>query len=289
MLGPMSLSAATDPGMGWAARLELQVLRQGNAAILGRRSHRGPLRIQRPFYPEGPSPLHLYLLHPPGGLVGGDRLDVSVIVERDAAALITTPAAQKLYRSAGAESVQRTELTVKAGATLEWFPSETLAFDGALARSSTRVQLDSGATYIGWELGCWGRPASGQTFTHGAVQQQLEIYRDQCPLIVERVRVRGGSSALRAPWGYAGHPAFGALYCVPAVAGASLALVDKVRERVGTPELSAFGVSAMDDLLVARASADNVEQIRRVLVQVWQTLRPEISGRPAELPRIWAT
>lgn len=289
MLTGMSVSAGMDTGAGWAARLDLQVLRHGDASILGRRKHSGPLRIQRPFYPEGPSPLHLYLLHPPGGLVGGDRLEVSVTVEQAAAAVVTTPAAQKLYRSAGAESVQRTDLTVKAGATLEWFPSETLAFDGALARSSTRVQLASGATYIGWELGCWGRPASGQRFTRGAVQQQLEIYRDHCPLIVERVRVSGGSSALTDPWGYAGHPAFGALYCVPAAAGDSVALVDKVRSQVGTPELSAFGVSAMDELLVARVSADNVEQIRRVLVQVWQTLRPEISGRAAELPRIWAT
>ena len=112
---------------GWQARLDLGFEQRAGRTVLAHKRQFGPLTVQRPFYPEG-GPCHLYVLHPPGGVVGGDRLAVSVLVAEGAHALITTPGAAKFYRSAGprADVVQR--LSVDAGGALEWFPQENILF-----------------------------------------------------------------------------------------------------------------------------------------------------------------
>jgi len=79
--------------MGWHAALELGFAAASGATRLARRKHRGPLVVQRPFLPEGPGVAHVYVLHPPGGLVGGDELTLDVEVDAGAHALVTTPAA----------------------------------------------------------------------------------------------------------------------------------------------------------------------------------------------------
>ena len=89
---------------GWVARLALRFEQRAGRTVLAHRSHEGPLAVQKPFYPEG-DVCHVYLLHPPGGVVGGDRLTIEIEVASDAHAVITTPAAGKFYRSAAVESV----------------------------------------------------------------------------------------------------------------------------------------------------------------------------------------
>ena len=61
-------------GAGWLGRLSLELRKAEHGTQLARSSHEGPLRIQRVLKPEGPECPHIYLLHPPGGVVGGDRL-----------------------------------------------------------------------------------------------------------------------------------------------------------------------------------------------------------------------
>jgi len=99
----MQPAAIATMQTGWQAHLSLGFSRRGNQTVLAERRQYGPLTVQRPFYPEG-MPCHLYLLHPPGGVVGGDELDVQIKVEPEAHALLTTPGATKFYRSAGPQS-----------------------------------------------------------------------------------------------------------------------------------------------------------------------------------------
>jgi urease accessory protein len=275
-------------GSGWQARLELEAVRDGARSRLAHRAHFGPLRVQRPFYPEGDGTVHVYLLHPPGGMVGGDRLDTLIDVRARASLLVTTPAAQKLYRSLGAASVQSQLLRVESGGELEWFPSETLVFDGARAHVNTRVELAPGAAFIGWDLGCFGRPASQVRFTRGELRQAFEIEKDGRPLLVDRARVAGGGATLEAPWGYAGEPVYGTLYCVPGVELELEPLATALRGELSAARVRS-AITTFDGVLVVRALGSEVEPVRGTLVEAWRRLRPRVLGREAALPRIWAT
>lgn len=285
--GPLGALLPNDAA--WRARLELEILDEDGRSRLGARRHVGPLRIQRPFYPEGDAPLHLYLLHPPGGLVAGDELEIAVHVRERARALITTPAAQKLYRSEGLQSRQRNLLRVESAGCLEWLPAETIVFDGARSMQQTKVELSPGAACIAWDVGCLGRPASELHFARGELRQSFEIWREREPLLVERTSVAGGSELLTEAFGYAGFSTYGNLYAVPASARVCAELVTTLRDRLEPKEGTQFAVTSLGSVLVVRVLGVGIERVRRVLVGAWQLLRPVVCGRVAHVPRIWAT
>lgn len=269
---------------GWSAALEIEFDRRQHRTIPARRRHRGPLRLQRAFHPEG-APCHVYLLHPPGGVVGGDSLDIRIGASAGAHGVVTTPAATKFYRSAGPVALQSQALRVADGATLEWLPQEQIAFDGAIVRSTTRVELQGAARFIGWELTCLGRPASGSPFRHGEWRGAFELWRDGSPLLVERTRLRGGCEALGARWGLGGATAFATLTAI----GADADLVATARA-VLEDAPGVHGVTLIeDDLLVVRWLGDGTERGRHILQQVWTAIRPALLERPASPPRIWRT
>lgn len=279
--------ASTPETQGWRARLELELTADSGRTWLSRRRHEGPLYVQRAFRPDGDDALHVYLLHPPGGLVGGDRLEMDVRVRAGAAALITTPAAQKLYRSRGPEATQRVRLTVERGARLEWFPSETIAFDGAVARLDTTVELAAGASFCGWDIGCFGRPTLAEGFLRGRLRTSFGLARGE-PLLGERLMVDGGSPVLSAPWGLGGRPVYGNLYWAPADGALVTGACERLRRELGASAVQ-HAVTALDGVLALRALGDRCEQVRALLIQAWITLRPELCGVPAAPPRIWAT
>jgi urease accessory protein len=279
--------SASESQAGWQAELTLSFVRARARTVLHERRHSGPLRVQKPFYPEGEGVCHVYLLHPPGGVVAGDRLVIDARVETGAHALLTTPAAGKLYRSGSSErrATQEQRLRVAAGASLEWLPQETIAFDGARSHIATRVELEGDACFVGWELLCLGRPASGERFVTGEVAPSWEVLRDGRLVYVERGVYRGGSEVLAAPWGLRGQPVVGTLLC--AAPGASRR-VDAARAALGEPSGLA-AVSGWGDVLLARYLGPSAEDARRVFTAVWSALRPSLSGRPASAPRIWNT
>jgi urease accessory protein len=274
---------------GWLGRLSLSFESTPHGTQLSRSSHEGPLRIQRVLHPEGSACPHIYLLHPPGGVVGGDRLETRVELGAGAQVLLTTPAAQKLYRSAGAQSAIHNLLALAPGASLEWLPSETLAFSSARAQSTTRVELAAGAAFIGWEISCYGMPARGERFERGHVVSRFELYREQVPLLIEAIELGEGSEPLEESYALRGQPVVGALYAVPASGPISSSLVDDTRGALGQPTVGLCSVTSLEDLLVVRALGPNVEGVRAQLVRAWQLLRPVLLSRPAVSPRVWAT
>ena len=275
-------------GPGWLGRLSLELELTERGTELTRSSHEGPLRIQRVLTPEGPQCPHIYLLHPPGGVVGGDRLQTSVTLGPGAQLLLTTPAAQKLYRSEGARAEISNQLGLGQGARLEWLPSETLAFSAAQAELTTRVELGPEAAFIGWDITCYGMPARGETFDAGRVVSHFEIFRRDTALIVEALDLSSGEGLLQGAFALRGQPVVGSLYAVPAAGSISDELVEQVRAAVGA-SIGPCSVSSLGELLVVRALAQNVESVRAPLIAAWQLLRPAILGRAPILPRIWAT
>jgi urease accessory protein len=271
----------------WLASLALGFARRGDATILARRDHRGPLRVQKALYPEGPGVCHAIVLHPPAGIAGGDQLDIRVEVDAASHALLTTPGAGKWYRSSGAQSSQQVHLKVGAGATVEWLPQESIVFSGAQAAMRTIVELEQGACFTGVETICFGRRASGESFESGRLRLATDIRSEGRPLWRERGVIAGGSPLMDSPISLAG---FSVCSTVLA-AGVELAPETLAACRAaGSRDAGAqWGVSLLPQLLVGRYLGHSAEAAREWLLQLWSALRPAMSGREVIVPRIWST
>jgi urease accessory protein len=275
---------------GWHAALELGFSADRGATRLAHRAHRGPFLVQRPFLPEGPEICHVYLLHPPGGLVGGDELRLDLRVGPAARALVTTPAAGKAYRTRGATARQSHALTIEAGGTLEWLPQETIVYDGAVVELETRVDLAPGASFFGAETICFGLPARGERFSRGSCRQAFELWSEGAPLFVERGRFEGGAPVHRTRWGLSGLTVMTLLAASPAPDETTLeSLRALIASSIDPPERAAATVLGSDEVLVVRHLGDVAERSRTFVQAVWRLLRPSLLGRPAIAPRIWAT
>jgi urease accessory protein len=218
--------------------------------------------------------------------VGGDTLSISVDVFEGASALLTTPAATKLYRSNGSISALEQRFDVSDGATFEWMPQETIVFGGSRATSKTVVRLAPRARYLGWEITCLGRPASGDDFATGSYRQCTEIWRNDRLVLVDRTLANDDGALRRETWGWGGR----SVYATLVASGASDALVSRLRERV-TPERDGdlFAVTTLSGLTVCRFVGASAERARRALVSAWNVLRPELFGKSTCPPRIWTT
>jgi urease accessory protein len=281
----------------WRARLDLQFGPRGGKTWLVGRSHVGPLQVQRAFHPEPGGCCHVYVIHPPGGLAGGDELTLRAAVEASGAALLTTPAATKFYRArrgfAGARQSQRFE--VAQGACLEWLPQETIVFDGAHAALATEVRLARGAAFLGWETVGLGRPASRETFRQGGLSQRFDVWRESEPLLLDRLSLVPGDP-LHAAWGLQGASAYGTFVCVPPSSrelaqkmtseGALGALRDLLPRERRLPWLTA---TCLSGALVLRYLGGSLAEARALFARAWEIVRPLFLGRPAAPPRIWAT
>jgi urease accessory protein len=281
-LDPAAPDAAPVAG-GWNARLRLCFAPRQGKTVLAAKRQLGPLTVQRPFYPEG-DVCHVYLLHPPGGVVGGDDLRLDVGVGQGARVLVTTPGAGKFYRSGERVAAQRVGLEIGPDGVLEWLPQESILFDGARVRVDTRVDLHPRARFLGWELYCLGRPACGERFAHGRADLRLAVYRGDRPLLAERLRLKAGDR-LDGSAGLRGHPFVGTLVAT----GADAASLEAARGLLPPPHRVVAGATLLEDLLVVRCLGRDGEDVTRLLRGLWSVLRPSLLGRPAAPPRIWAT
>jgi urease accessory protein len=268
----------------WQASLALHVRNSAGRSVCSHRHH-GPLRMQKSLYPEGKAVCHAVVIHPPGGIAGGDSLGVSVDVEPGAHALVTTPGAAKWYKANGRQSTQQVRMRV--GGLLEWLPQEAIVFDAAQVSSTIDVELGADAAMIGWDIVALGRRAAGERFVHGRYAQSIRLSFESRLAWHERTRLVGSDPLLESPVGLAGLHVFGCLWA----AGAALERldVDELRAELGTAGNAAPVTRLAPRLLVARTLADGTEAARAALVAVWCALRPRLLGATAQLPRLWAT
>lgn len=271
----------------WHAHLQLGFERRAASTILARREHVGPLRVQKSLYPEGEAVCHAIVLHPPSGIVGGDELEIDVSVGPGAHALLTTPGAGKWYRSAGAWARQYLNFSVEADGVLEWLPQETIVFDAARAAMRSSIDLAADARFIGMEVLCLGRRASGESFANGALHLDTRVRRKGRPIWLERGLIEGGGELLNAAAGLAGFSVSGTLLAVaPHIEPSLLAACREIQGR----ELGArHGLTVLPDLIVARYLGHSSEAARHWFVDLWRVLRPALIGCEAQPPRIWNT
>lgn len=263
---------------GWQASLALQFRHTPDKTLLHSAHHVGPLTVQRPFYPEGET-CHLYLLHPPGGIVGGDRLDITVRLDTKSQTLITMPGASKFYRSGGQQACLNQHFYLEDASTLEWLPQDTILFPGANAALRSVFHLKASSTLMAWELFCLGRPTIAETFSHGTLESRLEVWIDDEPRLVERLHLSDGDLTP-----VAGHPWVGTLLFYPATNDH----LETARERL--PALENFaGATLTDGLLSVRFLSHDNLICQRVMREIWQSLRPLLTTKAACSPRIWQT
>jgi urease accessory protein len=268
---------------GWRARLALEFQSSGTRTEIVRREHEGPLLIQRAFYPEG-DVAHTYIIHPPGGIAGGDALELSVDLHEGSHALLTTPAANKFYRRGSAgKAVVSQAFRVKDSA-LEWLPQESIYYPHAAADVHSVVHLSGAARFIGWEMSCLGLPASGLTLGMGELRLGFELWKDGRPLLLDRLRLDAEASTAR--WGMSGYSTLGCAMMYPAVER------DLQRAKGCLPANCAEALIActlIDGVLVCRALAQRADHLKLAFVGLWRAMRPAILGREAVAPRIWST
>jgi len=318
MNGFLPLLGAPHTG-GWRASLALGLARRGPRTVLARRTHVGPLNVQKALYPEpDPAICHLTLLHPPGGLAGGDRLALDLQLEADTHLVLTTPGATKWYKASPDHPAhQDVRITMGRGARLDWLPLENIYFDHSEARQSLDLRLAEGATAIGWDAALLGRQASGETWRAGSLRTLTRLRDASGRLLWTERQVLQADAALRlAPQGLAGLPAYGTLWavapaCDSALAEAwagGLAYEAEARGGAGTGtdrgpgsgsgsgsspgsglRLRAGITSPVPGLLLVRAVADNIEPIRLLFNDLWLRLRPLVHGVPGRPLRLWAT
>jgi urease accessory protein len=277
---------AAGTQQSWHARLELGFAAPGDGrTVLAHRLHKGPLRVQKALYPEGPEVCHTLILHPPAGIAGGDELTLQVTVGAGARALITTPGAGKWYRSNGPLARQTLDFEVAAGGVLEWLPQESIVFDRVKGHTETRVRLVGDAVFIGLDLLCLGRTASGERFTEGSLRLASRIERDGKLIWSEQGLIEGGSRLLTSPVGLCGQPVTGTLLvAADGIGNDLLAACREIRPIVGEG-----AVTRLPGLLVARYLGPSGEPARAWFVALWAALRPALTGRAATVPRIWHT
>ena len=291
MIRPLSQKSWSDPDFssprttGWQAELALRYERRGTRTVLAERRHCGPMLVQKALYPEGEDVCHGIVLHPPGGIVGGDELTLQVAVDSQANALLTTPGAAKWYRSAGDEARARVRFDVAQSASLEWLPQPTIAFDRVLGRSQWEIAVDADGRYIGWEVLCLGRTASGERLRAGRWLTATQVTRAGMPLWIERASIEGGSRLLDSPLGLDGQP----------VSGTLVAVARDIKPEVVTacrsihPVSGRGAVTRLPGLMVARYLGDRAEAAFGYFVRLWEVLRPALLDREAAPPRIWRT
>lgn len=275
--------------MAWQARLSLQVRREGGRSV-ARFSHEGPLRILQSLYPEGDAVCHNVLVHPPGGLVGGDQLALDIDVGPGAHGLMTTPGAARFYRSDGPAAEQHTRIAVAQGGRFEWLPLETLCYSGCLAENRLDMQLAPGAEVFGWDVCALGLPASGQPFAAGSVLQHVALG----DAWLERGRIDAANARLLdGPLGLDGHRCLATLWwaCGSAIPSARRdQALDAAREVIAADALapSSGATSPADQVVVVRVLAPLVEPAMALLRAIRARWRQDLWQLDPVPPRVWS-
>jgi urease accessory protein len=284
----------------WLASLALQLGHSSYGTQLTKTKRCGPLTIQKAFYPEGRDCAHLYLLHPPAGIVSGDELRVSIEVQKNAHTLVTTPGANRFYRARTDLSIgdpkqtQITKISLDADAKCEHFPLETIVYNRANGVNNVEVRLQESSVYCGWDMTCLGLPSSFEDFSHGRFTQLNTLYRDDILIYHDKVFIEPSSNIQQHPAGLAGNTVFGTFLAYAPSNQVSneqrTQLIKKLRALVEKHAASALiSITDIRQLLVMRYLGQQAHQCKTLFIELWKLVRPLYMDKQGVQPRVWYT
>ncbi|MBA6338992.1 urease accessory protein UreD [Colwellia sp. BRX8-7] len=288
------------PKNAWFASLSLEFSFTSTGTQLTRTQRNGPLSVQKAFYPEGGDCAHIYLLHPPAGIVSGDELNINIKLNRQAHSLITTPGANRFYRArtnltiGDPKQVQHLDIIINHQAKCENFPLETIVYEGADGFNTVDVHFKSDSAYLGWDITCLGLPLSNQPFKYGSYSQLNRVYCENTLIYHDRISIKPSSGVHQHIAGLNSHSVF-ATFLAYAPAGLlsdadNKALVAQLRDCMGEENAEEkVSISQIRQLLVIRYLGEHSEECKALFIKLWQKIRPVYLEKPANIPRIWHT
>lgn len=281
---------ATGKFVHWHAHLQLTFANEQARTYLAKKRHIGPLVLQKTLHPEGEEVCHGVIVHPPGGVAGGDALKLTVQLDAQANVLLTTPGAGKWYKANGLNASQHLEVELANYACLEWLPQENILFNGAAVQLSAEVHLAEHAHFASWEITCFGRQAQGEHWHHGHYQQGIRIYRQGRLIWQERAHHTADSVLMQSRVGLAGH-AVNATFIVVAgkVPDDLLNTCRSMEFNKDMDPLARVGMTALPEVFCARYVGQSSQTAKHYFEALWGCLRPWYLQKSATRPRIWNT
>ncbi|MES2579713.1 MAG: urease accessory protein UreD [Pseudomonadota bacterium] len=274
----------------WLATLTLDFDEKNGRSYLAKRQHNGPLVIQKTLYPEGDALCHGIIIHPPGGVAGGDELILNVNLQTNASALLTTPGAGKWYKANGTAASQHLQFDLAEKCSLEWLPQENILFDGSIVNFSADINLGMDAKYAGWEILCFGRRAKGESWLTGKLNQKLVIKRADKTIWQESAHLEANDRFFHSAIGLGGNVVSASFVIAAGAVPTELFTQCQQFQIDNASDSNAkFGVSALPEVFSARYIGMSAQSARYYFEGLWHILRPWYASRSAARPRIWNT
>lgn len=273
-------TAAADTARTFAAnraigRIALAVRAKAGVTRRARVREEGSLRVRFPG--AASAELEAVIVNTAGGVAGGDRFALDVTVEPGARLVVTTAAAEKVYRTLDPDATIDVTLTLGAMSSLAWLPQETILFNRARLRRTINIDLAEDARLLLVEAIVFGRAGMGEAVDDAGVFDRWRLHRGGRLIHAEAMRLDGAVAAKLAQLAVAdGGVAMATVLIVPAdeaVAASVRALAGRFRGEVG--------VSAWNGFAVVRLCAADGAVLRHDLVAVLTTVHA------GSLPRLW--
>jgi urease accessory protein len=274
----------------WLATLTLDFDAKNGRSYLAKKQHNGPLVLQKTLYPVGETVCHGIIIHPPGGVAGGDELILNVNLQANANALLTTPGAGKWYKANGVAASQHLQFELAGKSSLEWLPQENILFNGSIVDFSAEIQLSEEACYAGWEILCFGRQARGESWLTGNLEQKLLIKRAGKAIWQESAHLQANDRFFQSSIGLGGNVVSASFVIAAGAVPTDLFAQCQLFQIDNASDNKAkFGVSALPEVFSARYIGMSAQSARHYFEGLWHIMRPWYASRLAARPRIWNT
>jgi urease accessory protein len=265
-----------DPS-GRHGRAVLAFRRDGPRTVLHREFTTLPARVIRPFYWEGSGRAYLYLLTPTGGMLGGDRLDVQLVLGSGAQVCLTTASATKVHPADVAPAVQDLSIDLAPGSSLEYLPEPTILFRAARWQQRTVVRRVPDSQLLLLEAWSAGRIARQEIFHFTSLESTLEVYTDGRLSVFDRMRIAPATYPHDTPGLWEGRPHLLSLYLLQDQHPAPAWLQSVEEHLADGPALA--GLSQLETPgVIARVLADDAEALTRATQVLWQNIRQGVWG-----------